>query len=70
MPIQQPTDEQLQALAMGDCLPDGVYLTVPKWGYSERLVNVSGGNVSLVENGEHKFTQFGWFRVNNAIKKI
>ena len=75
---KQPTNNDLQVLAMNNSLGDGVYLTTPKWGYSERLVKIYQGVVQLLPNEMknyptvtikgYKFSQFNFFEVNNVIK--
>ena len=63
-------DATLNAQAIEQTLPDGNYLTSPKWGYSEREVQIKGGKVSLVNDGEYVFSQYGFFVVNDVIHKL
>lgn len=48
-------------------LEDGVYITQPCWGNSQRVVEVKG-NVVTINNT--KFTVYFFFKVNRIIKKI
>jgi len=63
-------DAFLNAQAIEETLPDGKYLTTPKWGYSEREVVIEGGYVSLVNDGKYKFSQFNFFEVNDIISPL
>ena len=70
MKAKQPTDQALQSKAMDNTLPDGKYLTCPKWGYSEREVVIEKGEVSLVNEGKYKFSQSYFFEVNDVLKTL
>jgi len=70
MKAKQPTDQALQSKAMDNTLPDGKYLTCPKWGYSEREVVIEKGLLSLVDDGQFKFHQVHFFEVNNILKAL
>ena len=70
MRTKKIADPILNSQAMDNTLPDGIYLTTPKWGYSEREVVIDNGILSLVNDGEHKFTQSWFFKVNDVIKII
>ena len=70
MKLTQTPNEELNAKAMDNALPDGNYLTCPKWGYSEREVVIKDGILSLVNDGEHKFTQHWFFKVNDVLKSL
>lgn len=70
MRTKKIADPILNAQAMDNSLPDGNYLTSPKWGYSEREVVIEGGKVSLADDGEHKFTQWWFFKVNDVLKTL
>ena len=48
-------------------LGDGVYLTQPKWGNTQRVVEVVD-NVVTINNA--KFTVYFFFKVNKIIKKL
>lgn len=63
-------DPILNAQAMDNALPDGKYLTSPKWGYSEREVVIEDGILSLVDDGKYKFHQVNFFEVNDVIKTL
>jgi hypothetical protein len=69
MKRQQPNAE-LNAQAIEQTLPDGNYLTCPKWGYSEREVVIEKGEVSLVNEGKYKFSQSYFFEVNDVLKTL
>jgi len=70
MKARQLPNTELNAQAMNNTLPDGKYLTCPKWGYSEREVIIEDGKVSLINNGKYKFLQFDFFSVNDVIKTL
>jgi len=70
MKTKQAPNTEMNAKAMDNSLPDGKYLTSPKWGYSEREVVIEGGILSLVNDGEHSFTQHCFFKVNDVIKTL
>jgi hypothetical protein len=70
MKARQTPNAEMNAQAMNNTLPDGRYLTSPKWGYSEREVIIEGGNVSLVSDGKYIFSQYGFFEVNDVLKSL
>jgi hypothetical protein len=70
MKAKQTPNAELNSQAMEQTLPDGKYLTTPKWGYSEREVVIEGGIVSLVKDGKYKFSQYGFFEVNDVISPL
>ena len=70
MKARQIPSAELNAKAMNQTLPDGRYLTCPKWGYSEREVIIEDGKVSLVTDGKYKFHQFDFFSVNDVLKSL
>ena len=70
MKARQTPNTELNAQAIEQTLPDGNYLTTPKWGYSEREVVIEDGIVSLADDGEHKFTQHWFFKVNDVLKTL
>lgn len=70
MKAQQKADQALQHQAMNNTLPDGKYLTRPKWGYGEREVVIENGILSLVDDGKFKFHQVHFFEVNDIIKSV
>lgn len=60
----------LQSQAINDALPDGKYLTSPKWVYSEREVIIEGGILSLVNDGNYRFSQSNFFEVNDVLETL
>jgi len=68
MATRKNADAILNAQAMDDSLPDGKYLTSPKWGYSERKVVIKDGNVSLINGRKHEFSQSYFFEVNDVLE--
>jgi len=70
MKAKQIPNAELNAKAMNQTLPDGRYLTSPKWGYSEREVVIEGGKVSLANDGKYVFSQYGFFEVNDVLKTL
>lgn len=60
----------LQSQAVNNALPDGKYLTSPKWGYSEREVIIEGGILSLVSDDNYKFSQSYFFEVNDVLETL
>jgi hypothetical protein len=66
---RKQVNEVMQAQAIKNTLPDGMYLTSPRWGYSERLVNIEGGIVRLASDGKYGFTQNDFFSVNDVLEK-
>jgi len=67
---QLKANEELNSLAINNSLPDGKYLTSPKWGYSQREVIIEDGKVSLVNDGKYVFSQYGFFEVNDVLKPL
>lgn len=63
-------DKFLSSQGMDNALPDGRYLTCPKWGYTEREVVIFEGKLSLVSCGKYTFSQFGFFEVNDVLKPL
>lgn len=70
MKARQIPNAEMNAQAMNNTLPDGRYLTSPKWGYSEREVIIEGGILSLVTDGKYKFHQVNFFEVNDVLKAL
>lgn len=67
MATRKNADAILNAQAMDNTLPDGKYLTSPKWIYSEREVVIKDGNVSLIKGRKYKFSQYSFFEVNDVL---
>jgi hypothetical protein len=72
MATRKNVDSILNAQAMNDNLPDGKYLTSPKWGYSEREVIIKDGKLSLVGDVNYKFSfsQSFFFEVNDVLETL
>mgnify|MGYP000977331128 CR=1 FL=1 len=70
MESRKKADAILNAQAMDNSLPDGKYLTSPKWGYSEREAVIKDGKLSLVIDGKYKFLQFDFFAVNDVLETL
>ena len=70
MKARQTPNAELNAQAINQVLPDGRYLTSPKWGYSEREVIIEDGRVSLATDGKYIFSQYGFFEVNDVLKSL
>lgn len=70
MATRKKADAILNAQAMDNNLPDGKYLTSPKWGYSERKVAIKDGNVSLINGRKHEFSQSYFFEVNDVLETL
>jgi len=70
MKARQTPNTELNVQGISETLPDGNYLTTPKWGYSEREVVVKNGKVSLVSSDKYSFSQYGFFVVNDIIKVL
>jgi hypothetical protein len=68
--MRKVANQELNDKAINNSLPDGIYLTSPKWLYIEREVIVEGGKVSLVSDGKHIFSQPHFFEVNDILKTI
>jgi hypothetical protein len=70
MKARQAPNTELNAKGISETLPDGNYLTTPKWGYSEREVVVKNGKVYLVGIDDYSFYQYDFFVVNDIIKAL
>lgn len=70
MKTKKVANSILNAQAMNNALPDGKYLTIPKWGYSEREVVIEKGLLSLVDDGQFKFHQINFFEVNDVVEAL
>ena len=67
MATRKNADAILNVQAMDNALPDGKYLTSPKWIYSEREVVIKDGNVSLIKGRKYGFSQYSFFEVNDVL---
>ena len=70
MATRKKADAILNAQAMDNNLPDGKYLTSPRWGYSEREAVIKDGKLSLINNGKYEFFQFDFFAVNDVLETL